>query len=231
MNRENIFSSRPALGPRLFVEAILDESGEGVVKPWESASGVPPGPGQCNSRLAYGREIPPRFARGGVSVKAEARNLPAVIVRTAGENFSPRLGMGRGEIVTIGQLIDFFRGQTGQKRLSQLAQKRIAQSVDALEMLEQKNQPLEMRRFEFAVDAVKRMGHSVGDPLDCADNCCRSKMFSRAPPISRVLRFGDSPDQQMNLARVLGKYVVTCSLMNVRGRSAISRQPSMCRDR
>ena len=52
-------------------------------------------------------------------------------------------------------------------------------------MLEEKNEPLEMRRLEFAVDAVKRVGHRMGDLL-ALQVLLQIENFSRSLTISRA---------------------------------------------
>ncbi len=71
--------------------------------------------------------------------------------------------MGRLEIVPLRELFDFLLGKRTEEFLRKLAQKRVTQAVDALEMFEEQNQPLEMRCLELAVYAVKRMRDRVRD--------------------------------------------------------------------
>src|SRR5207248_6410703 len=70
--------------------------------------------------------------------------FPAVIVGTADKNLFPGLRMGGREIVAIGEFINFFWRQFAQQFCREIAEERIAQSVDAFEMFKQQNQPLEM---------------------------------------------------------------------------------------
>ena len=107
-----------------------------------------------------------------------------MIIGAADENLLPRFRVSRREIMAVRELVDFLRSQPGEKLLRQLAQERIAQSVDAFEMLEEKNQSLEMRGLQFAVDAVERMRDRMGDRSLAGDNACRSKMLSRSATIS-----------------------------------------------
>ncbi len=89
--------------------------------------------------------------------------LSAVIVRAAGEDLFPRLGVGGLKIVAIRELLDFLGGESGEKVARQHAQECVTQAVDAFEVLEEENQPFEVRDFELAVDAVERVGHRMGD--------------------------------------------------------------------
>ena len=50
-----------------------------------------------------------------------------------------------------------LRCQPGKKFPAQHAQERIAQPVDAFEMLEKKDQPFEVRGFQLAINAVERV--------------------------------------------------------------------------
>src|SRR6266513_1484192 len=71
--------------------------------------------------------------------------------------------MGWLEIVSLRELFDFLLSKRTEECLRKLAQKGVTQAVDALEMFEEQNQPLEMRCLELAVDAVKRMCDCVRD--------------------------------------------------------------------
>src|ERR1700730_7124288 len=74
-----------------------------------------------------------RGRRFGVS---GGNKLFAVIIRTAGEDFSPRVGMGRRQIVPISEDVDLVRCERAEKTLRQLTQERIPQSVYSLEVFE-----------------------------------------------------------------------------------------------
>jgi hypothetical protein len=65
--------------------------------------------------------------------------------------------------MAICEHLDLARRQLTEKSLGEIAQKSIAQTVDSLKMLEKKDEPLEMARLEFAVDAIKRMRNRVRD--------------------------------------------------------------------
>jgi len=69
--------------------------------------------------------------------------------------------MGRLEIVPLRELFDLFRCQRTEEFLRKLAQERVAQAVDALEMFKEQNQPFQMGCFEFAIHAVERMRDRV----------------------------------------------------------------------
>ncbi len=91
-----------------------------------------------------------------------------------------------------------------EKLLRQLAQERVAQSVDAFEMLEEQNQPFEMRGVELAVDAVERMRDGVRDRFFLQVALQVENVLAQGDDLG-VLRFGNSPDEQVNLARILRK--------------------------
>ena len=88
-----------------------------------------------------------------------------MIVRATGEDFPPRFGVGWRQIVAVRQLVDFLRSQAGEKFAGKHAEERVSETVDSLEMFEEKDEALEMRGLQFAVDAVKRVGHRVGNAL------------------------------------------------------------------
>ena len=81
-----------------------------------------------------------------------------------------------------------------KKPSRQIAQERVTQTIDALEMLEEKNQSLEMRGLELAVDAVKRVSNGMSDPLVLQITLkIENVLTQRRNGI--VLRFGNSPDE------------------------------------
>src|SRR5207237_3232061 len=82
--------------------------------------------------------------------KSRSSELPTVIVRAPNKNLFPGLCVGGRQIVAICEHIDLFRRQLFEQCLGQIAQKGIAQTVDALEMLEEKHEQLKMMRIEFA---------------------------------------------------------------------------------
>ena len=76
------------------------------------------GEGSPASSLAAASCPRERVARNSAGVVAARRfcesggdKYSAVIVRTADENFFPRLRMSRREIMAVGEFIDFFRRQ------------------------------------------------------------------------------------------------------------------------
>jgi hypothetical protein len=86
-----------------------------------------------------------------------------MVIRATDENLSPWLRVCWRKIMAICEPLDLVRRQLTEKSLGEIAQKSVAQTVDSLKMLEKKDEPLEMARLEFAVDAVKRMRNRVRD--------------------------------------------------------------------
>jgi hypothetical protein len=130
--------------------------------------------------------------------------LSTVIVRTAHENFFPRLAMGRLEIVAFGKLLDLLRRQRSEQILHEFAQKRVPQPVNSFKMFEEQNQTLEMRGLEFAIHAVKRMGDGVGDSSALQITLQRKNIVADERDVG-VLLFGNAPGEKVNLAGVLRK--------------------------
>src|SRR5205085_3610916 len=85
----------------------------------------------------------------------------------ANEDFFPRLGVSRSEIVVIGEVINFHRRQFAQQFGRQIAEQGIAQAIDAFKMFEEKDQPFQMRGSELAVDAVEGVGDGVSNSIFC----------------------------------------------------------------
>ncbi len=177
-----------------FGKSVLDEAGERIVKTVRQgqrrASFAVGGAGAFADMLEKLLRGP---RRGRLRVGA-GHKFSAVIVRPAGENLLPRLGVGGLKIVPIRELLDFLRCQSGKKVPRQDAQERIAQTVDAFEVLEKEDQPFEVRDFELAVDAIKRVGDGVGDrfflkvALQVVDVLSQGDNFG-------MLSLGNSPNQ------------------------------------
>ena len=134
--------------------------------------------------------------------------------------------MCRRQVLAVCEFVDFFRRQPAKEKLRRFAKQRVAQAVDALEAFEKQHEFLDVRRAQFFVEAVERMAHCMGD-LVLREIFLQivNVLLQRAN--LAVLALADAPHEQVDLAAVSGKAVLTCSLMNVPGRSAISRQPSM----
>src|SRR6267143_2107694 len=127
-----------------------------------------------------------------------------MVIRAADENFLPRFAMGRLQIVPLREFFDLLRGQRREELLRKLAQERVAQTVDGLEMFEEQNQPFEMRCVELAVDAVKRVRDRVRDLAALQISLQRKNIVPDDDDVV-VLLFGDTPDQDVNLAGILWK--------------------------
>ncbi len=186
----------------LFVEAVLHEAGERVVEAVRKGQGSPTvtlrGAGTvANMREKLRRRFGARsFREGG------GQEHPAVIIGAADENLAPWLRVCRREIMAVRELLDLFRSESGKNLLRQLAQERIAQAIDALEMFEEENQALEMRDLQFAVDAVKRMRHRMHDRCALQIGLELEDVLADAHDL-RVLGFRDSPNEEVDLAGIL----------------------------
>src|SRR5437870_5118465 len=69
-------------------------------------------------------------------------------------------------------------------------------------MFEEQNESLEVRRFELAVNAVERMRDRMRDLTGLQISLERENVVAEQDDVV-VLLFGNAPDQNMNLARVL----------------------------
>ena len=94
--------------------------------------------------------------------------------------------------------------------MRKLAQERVPQTVDALEMFEEQNQPLKMRALQFSVDAVKGMSDGVCDFRALQIPLQRKNVIANDHDIV-VLFLRDAPDQDVDLAGVLRK--ISCDLL------------------
>src|ERR1043165_8375966 len=112
--------------------------------------------------------------------------------------------MCRRELVTLRKLSDFIRGERTQQILGQLAQEGIAQTVDPLEVFEQQNQALEVRRLELAVDAVERMSDGMSDPGRLEITLENKNVVAGNLDVG-MLRFGNAPGRNVTLGRGLGE--------------------------
>ena len=86
-----------------------------------------------------------------------------MVVRAADQDLFPRFGMSWCEIMPVGELINLGRGQATEQFDCELAEQGVAQTVASLEVLKKKDQPLEVRGLELAIDAVERVGDRVRD--------------------------------------------------------------------
>jgi hypothetical protein len=106
--------------------------------------------------------------------------------------------------MALGQFVDLVRRERGEKALGELAQERVPQTVDALEMFEEQDQPLEMRRFQLAVDAIEGMRDGVGDVSGLEITLEGQDVVANDDNVG-MLGLADSPDQDVNLAGILRK--------------------------
>ena len=107
--------------------------------------------------------------------------MAAVVIGAADQDFFPRLRMSRRKTMPIREGIDLFRCQLVEKSLGQIAQKSVAQTVDALEMFEQKDELLEMRvlrvcRSRCTADARRRARFAHAED-SFADRKCSHERF------------------------------------------------------
>ena len=207
--RKHLFQNDRAR-PQFLVETVLDETGNRVVKTVREGEGSAAISLRAAVACAHVRE---KFL-GGISrgrLGAGGRDkFTAMIVGTAGESFLPRLRMRRYEIVAIGELVDLFPRQAAEKILRQLAQERVAQTVNGFEVLEEENQAFEVRRGQLAVDAVERMSDRMGN-LGGREILLQLINIVSDGDNLLVLRLGYSPRQNVNLARILRK--ISCNLL------------------
>src|SRR5262245_56543344 len=92
-----------------------------------------------------------------------SREDPGVIVRTCRKDFAPRLRMGGSEALAIRESQNDLRRQRSQNEPRRIAQERITQPVDALEMLEQEDELLNMIRSQVAIFIVERVRDGMAD--------------------------------------------------------------------
>ena len=140
--------------------------------------------------------------------------LAAVIIRAANENLRPRFRVCRRKIVPIRKRVDLFRRQLPEKSLGQIAKKRIAQTVNALEMFEEKDELLEMMSFQFSVHAVKRVRNCVRDLRRLQVALQVEDVIADTFYIAMLL-FGDSPDKNVQLTNVV--WEIRCDLFADKG--------------
>ena len=129
---------------------------------------------------------------------------PALVVRTAGEGFFPRLIPKRFKLPHRSEAIDVGRSQARQRKLRRLSEQRITQPVDCFEMTEKQNQPFPVIHRKAFVDRPERMRHGVRDALLL--EVARQLVDIAPQPLDlRVLRLGETPSENMDLHIVLGE--------------------------
>src|SRR2546423_10940265 len=78
----------------------------------------------------------------------------------------------------------------------------MGQAVYPLEMFEEQDGPLEVRRLQFAVDAVERMRDRVRDALPLQKILQIENVVAHRNDLG-VLRLRNSPDQDVDLAGIM----------------------------
>jgi hypothetical protein len=108
------------------------------------------------------------------------------------------------EALTIGKSQNDLWCQRSQNESGCIAQERVPQPIDALEMLEQQDKFLDMIRSQVAILIVERMRNGVANAALCEITLQLEDVFSELLNIS-VLRFGQIPQEQMNVDMVVRK--------------------------
>ncbi len=169
--------------------------------------------------------------RGGRFREDGAGENPAMVVGAADEDFFPWLGMGRREVVAAGELLDLRRRELAEDMPGELAQERVAEAVDALEVPEKEDEPLQMRGAKLAIDAVKRVRDGVGDRLGLKVGLKVENVVAQADDLV-MPRFGQAPGEEIYFAWVLRE--ISRNLLadkSIGIRSKARGSPRSCRDR
>ena len=106
--------------------------------------------------------------------------------------------------MAVGECVDLFRGQPFQEERGHVAQERVAQSVDPLEMTEEQDQFFEVGDAQLVVEPVERVGDGVGDPLP-GQNPLQIVNILAGGLDGAVLGLGDAPGEDLHPAAILGK--------------------------
>src|SRR5664279_4704687 len=104
--------------------------------------------------------------------------------------------MGRLDIVPVRQFLDFLGRQGGEKSLGKRAKQSVAQTIDALEMLEKENQPLQVGSLKLAINAVERVRHRMADRRFLEITLKVVNVLAQRHDFG-MLRFRNAPDEQM----------------------------------
>ena len=108
------------------------------------------------------------------------------------------------KIVSVRKLLDLLRCQLSKNITREIAQQRVAQTIDSFEMFEEQNQALEMRCIQFAIDAVERMSNRMRDHFALQKLLQIENVFPQDQNLS-VLRLGNSPNEQIYFAGISRK--------------------------
>ena len=201
--REHLFHQACAR-PELFRETILDEAREGVV---ETVRERERRPARAVRKAAASTDVFEKFVRRlGERRFCEGRSDKdaAVIIGAADEDFFPGLGMSRRKMVTLRKGVDLFPSEMREDVSGEIAEERVAQTIDAFEVLEEQNESLEMRGAQLAVDAVKRVRDGVRDRLLLQESLQIKNVVAQADDLV-VLRLRKAPDKQVILQGSCGK--------------------------
>ena len=99
---------------------------------------------------------------------------------------------------------DVPRGQVSEDFAGDVADQAGVSAVDAFEVPEQQRELLEVQGGEFFVDAVKRVGEGMSDVFRSQEGLHFVNVFAGVVDLA-VLGLGDSPDEKVDTAFVLGK--------------------------
>ena len=115
MNRENICLQERGARSELFVETILDETGDRIIKTVRKGER---GAAVAVRAAVAVADVFEKFLRGFRRwrfCKSRSNELSAVIVGTPDKNLFPRLRVRRREIMAIRERLDLFRRQLFEK--------------------------------------------------------------------------------------------------------------------
>ena len=149
-------------GRRAALDLVAREAEDGGVKAAGKGERIAHRPVQRRLALVRGLRKNRAAVAPALDLGVGRAGMQAAVVVGRGEkDFAVRVGVGRLEVVAVGQLADFFRRQRGEAAIAHLLRQRLAVAVAGLEAAEEQHEPLEMLDGEKLVDVDQRMRHAV----------------------------------------------------------------------
>ncbi len=152
-------------------------------------------------------------------MKTEPTKIPPWSSEPPTRTFFHGSGWVGARLWRLSELLHFCRRELPEDVPGELAQERVAESVDALEVAEKEDEPLEMRGRELAVDAVKRVRDGVGDRLLLQEGLEVENVLTQPDDLA-VLDLVQAPGEQIYFAWVLreiSRNLLTDKCIGMRG--------------
>jgi hypothetical protein len=103
-----------------------------------------------------------------------------------------------------GEFFHFGGGEAAEQGLEQIGEEGVAEAVEALEVTEEEKEALDVAAGEFLIEPIEGMGDGVGEVLGGEIFLKVVDVLAEAGDVA-MLRLCETPDEEVDLAAVLGK--------------------------